>query len=116
MKCRLNEVIPHGMRSVNCRFSLQHFNEYHAYEYSQIDKSTNKVLADLQNLIQNVTQSFEYGQQFDYLFKWTGLKLIVCWDFKEHHIIIIIIKNHNGKISIEFPGSVSLKKSCFNLD
>ena len=33
-KFRLNEVIPHCTRSVNCHLSLQHFNEYHAYEYS----------------------------------------------------------------------------------
>ena len=44
---RLNEVIPHWTRSVNCRLCLQHFNEYHAYEYSLMNKSINKVLADL---------------------------------------------------------------------
>ena len=45
---RPNKVIPHCMRSVNCRLCLQHFNEYHAYEYSPMNnKSTNKVLADL---------------------------------------------------------------------
>ena len=47
-------------------------------------------------------QSLESGQHFDYLFKCAGLKLIASWDLKEHHIIIIIIKNHQGKISIEF--------------
>ena len=46
-------------------------------------------------------QSLE--QQFDYLFKCAGVKLISCRDLKEHHIIIIIIKNQKGKISIEFP-------------
>ena len=44
---RLNQVIPHCTRSVNCRLGLQHFNEYHAYEYSLMNKSTIKVLADL---------------------------------------------------------------------
>ena len=61
-KFRLNEVIPHCTRSVNCRLCLQHFYEYHAYEYSLMNKSINKFLAD-----QNVIQSLE--QQFDYLFK-----------------------------------------------
>ena len=47
-KFRLNEVIPHCTRSVNCRLCLQHFNEYHAYEYSLMNKSiNNEVLADL---------------------------------------------------------------------
>ena len=46
-----------------------------------------------------VRQSLE--QQFDYLFKCAGVKLISCWDLKEHHIIII--KNQKGKFSIEFP-------------
>ena len=32
-----------------------------------------------------------------------SVKLISCWDLKEHDIIIIIIKNQKGKISIEFP-------------
>ena len=31
----------------NFRLGLQQFNEYHAYEYSQMNKSINKVLADL---------------------------------------------------------------------
>ena len=79
---------------VNCCLCLQHFNEYHAYEYSLMNKSINKFLAD-----QNVIQSLK--QQFDYLFKCAGVKLISCWDLKEHHIIII--KNQKGKISIEFP-------------
>ena len=48
-KFRLNEVIPHCTRSVNCRLGLQHFNEYHAYEYSLMNKSINKVLADQKN-------------------------------------------------------------------
>ena len=43
----LNEVIPHCTRSVNCRLCLQYINEYHAYEYSLMNKSINKVLADL---------------------------------------------------------------------
>ena len=60
-----------------------------------MNKSINKFLAD-----QNVIQSFQ--QQFDYLFKCAGVKLMSCWDLKEHHIIIIIIKNQKGKISIEF--------------
>ena len=30
-------------------------------------------------------------------------------------LIIIIIKNHRGKISIEFPESTNLEKSYFNL-
>ena len=42
-------------------------------------------------------------QHFDYLFKCAGVKLISCWDLKEHHIIIIIIKNLKGKLSIELP-------------
>ena len=42
-------------------------------------------------------------QQFDYLFKCAVLKLMSCWDLKEHQIIIIINKNQKGKISIEFP-------------
>ena len=54
----------------------------------------NKFLGD-----QNVIQSLE--QQFDYLFKCAGVKLISCLDLKEHHIVII--KNQKGKISIEFP-------------
>ena len=64
-----------------------------------MDKSINKVLADLY-YTQNVIQSLE--QQFDYLFKCAGVKLISCWDLKEQHIIIII-KNQKEKISIEFP-------------
>ena len=32
---------------------------------------------------------------------------------KEHHVMIITIKNHKGKISIEFPESVKLEKSYF---
>ena len=61
-----------------------------------MNKSINKCLAD-----QNVIQSLE--QQFDYLFKCAGVMLMSCWDLKEHHIIIIIIKNQKGEISIEFP-------------
>ena len=61
-----------------------------------MNKSINKFLAD-----QNVIQSLE--QQFDYLFKCAGVKLMSCWDLKVRHIIIIIIKNQKGKISIEFP-------------
>ena len=61
-----------------------------------MNKSINKFLSD-----QNVTQSFE--QQFDYLFKCAGVKLMSCWDLKEHHLIIIINKNQKGKISIESP-------------
>ena len=61
----------------------------------QCNKSINKFLAD-----HNITQSLE--QQFDYLFKCAGVKLMSCWDLKEHHIIIIIIKNQKEKISIEF--------------
>ena len=38
-KLKLSEVIPHCKRSVNCRLGLQHFNEYHAYEYSLMNKS-----------------------------------------------------------------------------
>ena len=53
------------------------FNEYHAYEYSPMNKSINKFLAD-----QNVIRSLE--QQFDYLFKCAGVKLMSCWDLKEH--------------------------------
>ena len=60
-----------------------------------MNKSINKFLAD-----QNVIQSLE--QQFDYLFKCAGMKLKSFWDLKEHHIIIIIIKNQKRKISIEF--------------
>ena len=43
-KLGLNEVIPHCTRSINCRLCLQRFNEYHAYEYAQMNKSINKVL------------------------------------------------------------------------
>ena len=46
-------------------------------------------------------QSLE--EQFDHLFKCAGVKLILCRDLKEHHIIIIIIQSQKGKISIEFP-------------
>ena len=95
-KIRLNELILHCTRSVNCLLCLQHFNEYHAYEYTLMNKSINKFLED-----QNVIQSLE--QQFDYLCKCAGVKLMSCWDLKEHHIIIIINKNQKGKISIEFP-------------
>ena len=94
-KLRLNEVIPHCTRSVNFHLCLQHFNEYHAYEYSLMNKSINRFLAD-----QNVIQSLE---QFDYLFKCAGVKLMSCWYLKEHHIIIIINKSQKEKISIEFP-------------
>ena len=71
-----------------------------------MNKSVNKVLADLYpgriklRMLYN-KQSLE--QQLDYLFKCAGVKLISCWNLKEHHIIIIIIKNQKGKISIEFP-------------
>ena len=61
-----------------------------------MNKSVNKFLGD-----QNIIQSHE--QQFDYLFECAGVKLMSCWDLKEHHIIIIINKNRKGKISIEFP-------------
>ena len=60
-----------------------------------MNKSINKFLTD-----QNVIQSLE--QQFDYLCKGAGVKLMSCWDLKEHHIIIIINKNQKGKILIEF--------------
>ena len=36
---------------------------------------------------------------------------MTVWDLKEHHIIIIILRNHKGKISIEFPESVNFEKS-----
>ena len=49
---------------------------------------------------QNVIQSLE--KQFDYLFKCAGVTLMLCWDLKEHHIVIIVNKNQKG-ISIEFP-------------
>ena len=65
-----------------------------------MNKSIKKVLADLLNQTQNVIQSLE--QQFDYLFECVGVKLISCWDLKEHHIIIIIIENQKGKMSVEF--------------
>ena len=52
-------------------------------EHSLMSKSINKFLVD-----QNVIQSLE--QQFDYLFICAGVKLMSCWDLKEHHIIIII--------------------------
>ena len=61
-----------------------------------MNKSINKFLAD-----QNVIQSLE--QQFDYLFKCAGVKLMSCWDLKEYHIIIISKNNQKGKISSEFP-------------
>ena len=56
-------------------------------------------------------QSLE--QQFDYLFKCAGVKLISCWDLKEHHIIPHhnhYHKNQKGKISIEFPLSSNSEK------
>ena len=83
------------MRSVNWCLCVQHFNEYYAYECSLMNKSINKFLVN-----QNVIQSLE--QQFDYLFKCAGVKLMSCWDLKEHHIVIIINKSQKGKISIEF--------------
>ena len=43
------------------------------------------------------------------------LKLIACWDLKEHPIKIIIIKDHKAKISIEFPESANLEKSYFSI-
>ena len=46
-KFRLNEVIPHCTRAFNWRLCPQLFNEYHAYEYSLMNKSINKVLADV---------------------------------------------------------------------
>ena len=51
-----------------------------------MNKSINKFLAE-----QNVIQSLE--QQFDYLFKCAEVKLMSCWDLKEHDTIIIINKN-----------------------
>ena len=42
-----SEVILHCTRSINCRLCLQHFNENYAYEYSLMNKSINKVIADL---------------------------------------------------------------------
>ena len=60
-----------------------------------MSKSINKFLAD-----QNVIQYLE--QQFDYLFKCAGVKLMSCWFLKEHHIITII-NNQKRKVSIEFP-------------
>ena len=60
-----------------------------------MNKSINTFLAD-----QNVIKSLE--QQFYYLFKCAGVTLMLCWDLKEHHIIIIINKNQKGKISTEF--------------
>ena len=76
-----------------------------------MNKSINKALADQKNLNQNVIQSLE--QQFNYLFKCAGVKLISCWDLKEHHIIFITIKNQKGKISIESSQSSNSEKSYF---
>ena len=42
-KLRQNEVIPHCTRSVNFPLCLQHFDEYHAYEYSLMNKSIREV-------------------------------------------------------------------------
>ena len=53
-KFGLNEVILHCTRSVNCRLCLQQYNEYQAYEYSPMNKSINKVLADLRRCIANI--------------------------------------------------------------
>ena len=39
MSNRVNEVIQHSTRSVNCRLRLHHSNIYHAYEYSQMNKT-----------------------------------------------------------------------------
>ena len=51
-----------------------------------MNKSMNKFFAD-----QNVTQSLE--QQFDYLFKCAGVKLMSCWDLKEHTSQSLSIKS-----------------------
>ena len=53
-----------------------------------------------------------YSCSVDYLLKCAGLKLITIWDLKGNHMIIII-KNHKGKSSVEFPESVNLEKSYF---
>ena len=49
------EVPPREMKlfrmareNVNSRLGLQHFNEYHAYENSQMNKSRKKVLAHIE--------------------------------------------------------------------
>ena len=57
-----------------------------------MNKSLNKFLADENVIIQSLEQ------QFNYLFKCAGVKLMSCWDLKEHHIIIIINENLKGKI------------------
>ena len=71
-------------------------------KYSQMSKSITRFLPVFRIKL-------ESAQQFDYLFKCAGLNLITCWDLKEHRIIIIIIKNHKGKILLEFPESPTLK-------
>ena len=55
---------------------------------------------------QNVIQSLE--QQFDYLFKCAGVALMLCWDLKEHHIIIIINKNQKGKFQLNSHSTLSV--------
>ena len=35
-------------------------------------------------------------------------------DLEVHPVIIMIVKNHKGKISIEFPESANLEKSYFS--
>ena len=67
-----------------------------------MNKSINTFLAD-----QNVIQSLQ--QQFDYLFKCTGVTLMSCWDLKKHHIIIIINKNFN-RIPIVLYRFVTINK------
>ena len=42
--------------------------------------------------------------------KCAGLNLIVCWNLKEHHIMIIIIKSHQGKTFNRIPSVGQLRE------
>ena len=68
-----------------------------------MNKSINKFLAD-----QNVIQPLQ--QQFGYFFKCAGVKLMSCWDLKEHHIIFIINKNQKGKNFIRIQCFICLRQ------
>ena len=47
--CKSSSSFSDNFTSVNDRLGLQRFNKYHAYEYSQMYKSMNKVLGHLYN-------------------------------------------------------------------
>ena len=66
-----------------------------------MNRSKNMFLTD-----QNLIQSLE--QQFDYLFKCAGVALTLCWELKEHYIIIIINKNQKGKFQLNSHSTLSV--------